>query len=365
MKITKKLTYLLLVFALVLSLAACGQEAKEDDAKTPTTEEGKEENSEEKVEEKPEEESQEAKIAKIGLGSVTSLAKSKELKDGKGAAQADTTVVAVALDAEDKIVDVKIDVAQNKAPMNDDGSLAFETSETLRTKRELGDEYGMRKASGIEKEWFEQADALEEAWIGMTIEEALNMKKDAEKDTLTDLATSVTVKVSGYQDALKKASENLVEAKDAEKLGLGIYSVFGHGTSPAKDEKGAKVQFETNMVALASDKDGKIVASIIDTAQNSVAYELDGSLSEKFNPQGTTKKELGDGYGMKKNSGIGKEWFEQIAGLEQYLVGKTLDDVKAMKLEEGKATDADLLSSVTIAIDEYQKVVTKAIEDIK
>lgn len=343
MKNLKKLTYLLLVLALVLSLAACGDSGKKEG----------------------DEEAMEGAIAKIGLGSVTSLEKSKELKDDKGTAQADTTVVAVAVDAEGKIVDVKIDVAQSKAPVKDDGTLGFETTDVLKTKRELGDEYGMREASGIKKEWFEQADALQEAWKGMTIEEALNMKKDAEKDTLTDLASSVTIKVSGYQNALKAASENLIDAKGAEKLGLGVYTVFGHATAPAKDDKGAKVQFETNMTAIATDKDGKVVASLYDTAQNSVGFEKDGKLAADFKPEGTTKKQLGDEYGMRKASGIKKEWFEQVQAWEEYLVGKTLDDVKAIKLEDGKPTDADLLSSVTIIISDFQTTVTRALENIK
>ena len=319
MKITKKLTYLLLVLALALSLAACGQDAKKEDTKDePKVEDKKDgETKEEPKEEGKDGEAAEATIAKIGLGSTTSLAKSKELKDDKGQAQADTTAVAVAVDANDKIVDVIIDTAQSKAPVKDDGSLGFETSQELKTKRELGEEYGMKDASEIKKEWFEQADALEDAWKGKTIEEALNMKKDEDKDTLPELASSVTIKVSGYQEALKAASENMVEAKDGVKLGLGIDTVFGgHGTAPAKDDKGAKVQFETNMVALATDKDGKIVASLIDTAQNTVEFTKDGKLADNFNEKGTTKKELGEEYGMKDASEIKKEWFEQIEGLE-------------------------------------------------
>lgn len=367
MKIVRKLTYLLLVLALVLSLAACGQEAKKETTKEkPKTEEKKDGEAKDAKTDDKKEEAAAGTIAKIGLGSVTSLAKSKELKDGKGQAQADTTVVAVAVDADGKIVDVIIDTAQSKAPVKDDGTLGFETTQELKTKRDLGNDYKMKDASGIKKEWFEQADALEDAWKGKTIEEALNMKKDAEKDTLPELASSVTIKVSGYQNALKKASENMVEAKDAAKLGLGINTVFGgHGTAPAKDDKGAKVQFETTMAAVATDKDGKIVASLIDTAQNTVEFEKDGKLSAKFNPEGTTKKELGEKYGMKDASGIKKEWDEQMAALEKYLVGKTADDVKKIELKDGKATDADLVSSVTVSIDEYQKVVVEALESAK
>lgn len=366
MKIVRKLTYLLLVLALVLSLAACGQGTKkEGDKKEPKVEEKKDGETKDDSKANDKEAKKEGVIAKIGLGSVTSLAKSKELKDGKGQAQADTTVVALAVDADGKIVDVIIDTAQSKAPVKDDGTFGFETTQELKTKRDLGDEYKMKGASSIKKEWFEQANGLEEAWRGKTVEEALNMKKDEKKDTLPELASSVTIKVSGYQNALKKASENLIDAKDAAKLGLGINTVFGHSTAPAKDDKGAKVQFETTMSAVATDKDGKVVASLIDTAQNTVQFEKDGKLSAKFNPEGTTKKELGEKYGMKGDSGIKKEWNEQITALEKYLVGKTADDVKMIELKDGKATNADLVSSVTVKIGEYQKVVSEALQSAR
>lgn len=373
MKILKKVTYLLLVLALVLSLVACGEtkkpeEAKEGETKTEEPKEG------EKAEEPKEGEKPAAggAIAKLGLGSVTSLAKSKELAEGKGAAQADTTVVALALDAEGKIVDVIIDVAQSKAPIKDDGTLGFEPAATeLKTQRDLGDDYKMKDASGLKKEWYEQADALEEAWIGKTVEEALAMKRDEEKDQFTDLASSVTIKVSGYMEALKRASENTVDAPNAEKIGLGIDTTFGgRGTVPAADGKGAKVQFNTNIAATAVDKDGKIAATLIDVAQNNVEFTPEGKLAQDYTTfESKTKKELGPEYGLIKGSEIKKEWFEQAKALEEYLVGKTADEVKNIKVEKkddahlAVPAEEDLKSSVTVSIDGFQLVVLEAIEN--
>ncbi len=62
---------------------------------------------------------------------------------------------------------------------------------------------------------------------------------------------------------------------------------------------------------------------------------------------------------MKSASGIGKEWYEQIAALENWTKGKTVDEVMAMKTKEGEAghpavpDEADLTSSVTISVDVF------------
>ncbi len=79
-----------------------------------------------------------------------------------------------------------------------------------------------------------------------------------------------------------------------------------------------------------------------------------------------TKNELGDDYGMKKASKIGKEWYEQAKAFADFVVGKTAEEVKAIAVDaEGTTTDADLVSSVTIGIDAFQDIVAKAAESAK
>ena len=72
---------------------------------------------------------------KLGMGVELSTASSKENN-----AQVDATVAAVVLDASGKIVQCRIDVAQNK--MDVTGG-AVDTAKTFETKMELGSRYGM------------------------------------------------------------------------------------------------------------------------------------------------------------------------------------------------------------------------------
>ncbi len=69
---------------------------------------------------------------------------------------------------------------------------------------------------------------------------------------------------------------------------------------------------------------------------------------------------------MKKVSAIGKEWNEQIAALEVWMVGKTSAEVKALPLTEGKIKDGeDLKSSVSVTVTDHLAAFEKAVAAAK
>ena len=63
--------------------------------------------------------------------------------------------------------------------------------------------------------------------------------------------------------------------------------------------------------------------------------------------------------------GIGKEWDEQAKAYDEWLMGKTADDVAGIELEDGKATDEDLLAGATITISDFVAATTEAFEVTK
>ena len=77
----------------------------------------------------------------------------------------------------------------------------------VKSKKELGEDYGMRNASAIKKEWFEQAEALEAWMVGKTPAEITGLELLEEVPQAEDLMSSVTIKVVGYLDAFKEAAE--------------------------------------------------------------------------------------------------------------------------------------------------------------
>ena len=144
---------------------------------------------------------------KIGLSVISSMTSSKEAGEEDGTAQVDSIVAAVVVDEQGKIVSCYLDTAQNQMGFIAEGKVVM--TEELQTKRELGDQYGMRAASGIGKEWYEQAANMEAYLIGKTAEGVTGIAvNEDQKPTDPDLAAGVTVSISGYQTAAVKAIKN-------------------------------------------------------------------------------------------------------------------------------------------------------------
>ena len=120
-------------------------------------------------------------------------------------------------------------------------------------------------------------------------------------------------------------------------------------------------QAYTYYAATTFGSDGKITSCIIDASQTNVNISSAGRITTDLKAPLETKNELGAKYGMKKASGIGKEWNEQAEAFAKYVIGKTADEVSGISLDEKAAPkDADLKSSVTVAIGEMIEVITKA-----
>ncbi len=303
---------------------------------------------------------------KTGLAAVTSLTSSKSATaDADGLAQTDAAVVAVTVDQDGKIVDCVIDAIQAKINFGADGSLKTDISTIFKTKTELGADYGMAKASPIGKEWFEQAAALAEYVKGKTVDEVLAIAVNEDKQpTGADLTASVTIKIGSYLEAIVKAAQNAqaIGAGAGDKLGLGIASDMHMSKAAAADAAGS-AQSYSFMTAVTYNDQGVVTSCIMDALQGTVAFDAAGQITSDVSAAPQTKNELGEAYGMKKASAIGKEWNEQAAGFAAFVVGKNAEQVTGIQLtEDGKAADADLASVASVTVSEMQAVVLKALQ---
>ena len=301
----------------------------------------------------------------VGTGSVTNVA--NKVKEGADTtAQFDTTFASVVLEG-NVIKYVYFDVAQDKVTYDATGHVTSDNSASM-SKKDLGDNYGMKDKSSIKKEWFEQVEALEKWAVGKTVEEVLNMpttQKD-EKHTVPadkDLMTGCTIGVTGFQQALDKAVKNAVEVKDVASVGSAILTDVSGKDATAEKSGEAKASSTYGVVAL--DKDGKVVFTQTDEAQNAVKFTTAGALDGEAMAV-PTKAEKKDEYGMKKASSIGKEWFEQNQAFDEWTVGKTSKEISGMEVttnEAGKTVtvDKDLMTGCTMGVDSLQKVTVTAI----
>lgn len=154
-------------------------------------------------------------LAASGLGSVTTMSGAGAEADKAGSVTINTTMCALELDDAGKITAVSFDIAQNKVGFDATGALTDELTGEHPTKKELGDGYGMKAASGIGKEWFEQAEALEDWCVGKTVEEVVTMptydKGDGHHTQVpddVDLKTGCTIDMGSFLGALQEAADN-------------------------------------------------------------------------------------------------------------------------------------------------------------
>ena len=66
--------------------------------------------------------------------------------------------------------------------------------------------YGMKEASGIKREWYEQADAFDTFVRGKTAAQLTDTKLDG--DGKTDAIAGCTISVSGMVESVAKAAED-------------------------------------------------------------------------------------------------------------------------------------------------------------
>jgi len=363
----KKFFAMLLMVCMVLSLAACGQQAAAPAAEQPAAEaevpaEEPAAEAEAPAEEPAAEEAAAEAEYKLGMGISLNMNSSKTEN-----AQVDATVAAVVTDAEGKIVAVKLDVAQNKMEITDG---AVDTEKTFMTKCELGDDYNMVKFSDATLEWYQQAAAFEEYVIGKTADEVAGLETVVTEDghtVTTDetLYASCSISIADFQEAIAKAcndEQGQNFTADDFILGLAVISTADESVAATAEEDGV-VKMYSEFAAVALDAEGKILAAVTDATQPQIKIDTAGEIVETvFNG---TKRELKEDYNMVKFSDATLEWYEQAQNFVDYAVGKTADELAATETvinEEGHEVFADetLYGSVSISIDGMIDVIAKA-----
>lgn len=147
-------------------------------------------------------------LAATGLGSVTSVTVTDATAEKAGSVSVSTYLCAVSLDEEGRIVTVDFDAVLPAGTFDTTGAAGEYVAEP-QTKNELKEGYGMKAASPIGKEWYEQMNALEDWCVGKTVAEVLATPLN-EKGAATDvdLVSGCTVHINDQLKALEKAAAN-------------------------------------------------------------------------------------------------------------------------------------------------------------
>lgn len=358
----KKIALLLGLVLTVSSLAVgCGNAKDENKAPENKTEDNKTEDN------KTEDNNTVAEGGlRTGLAVSTNVSGSKEAAaDAEGEAKADMTIAAVTVDSEGKIVECIIDGIQGTVKFDAAGKVTSDLAE-VKTKNELGADYGMVAFGGAVAEWNEQAAAFAAYCVGKTADEVTGMEITEDgKAADADLAATCTINVQGFQAVVAQAVANATDlgAKAGDKLGFG--AITSVANSADAGEKDGVAEVNTTISVLTVNGEGKISSAVIDGVQAKVSFDAAGKITSDLAAAVKTKNELGADYGMVAYGGAKAEWNEQAAAYAAYAVGKTADEVNATAVTEGVPSDADLAASVTIHIADFNNVITKAFNSAK
>ena len=146
----------------------------------------------------------------LKLGVATEQSCKDATEDANGQNQLETTFLAVALDAEGKVVAAASDCVQVKFTFDAAGASTYDLAKAVSSKKELGTNYGMSaygsdlNGDGVVKEWNEQAAAFDAACVGKTVAE-MEALAGADGYGVAELQTAgCTMGVNGFVKAASK-----------------------------------------------------------------------------------------------------------------------------------------------------------------
>ena len=149
------------------------------------------------------------------------------------------------------------------------------------------------------------------------------------------------------------------------RVGIGSYTATEDSSSAVSDDNG-KTVVDTTYATVIFDENNIIQKVYIDQVETKVYFDSKGQLvNESAYNDIRSKRELGDEYGMKAASNIGKEWYEQINSLESWLVGKNIAEISDSVMNmNGYGTDNDYANNIVNGAENMMDGVVDGAENI-
>ncbi len=294
----------------------------------------------------------------FGLGNKAAYA----VKSSGTYIQVDVTMGGFLFDKDGKVLTSYIDVMQVKikgltattaGPSVD--ATKLNTGSDFKTKRELGDAYGMA-STATKGEWYVQANAWQAFTVGKTAAAV------AAANGTEALTATVTIHTNDYEYVLTEAWANRVEFSsfDTANLKVGVGMTSSH----------SNLKTTINTLASVFDADNKVVLAIVDVFQPAylvtevapvgseaatytIAINATSVQTDTVNALIKSKLDLGDLYGMGSTATKG-EWYVQAAAWQDFVVGKTAAEAAAAN------GTAALTATVTIHTIDFENCLTEA-----
>lgn len=138
----------------------------------------------------------------LKLGIVSSQSGAKDATaDESGKNGFETAISATVVNVDKKVVATAIDTVAFEVSFDTKGATADETK-VIDSKREKGDNYGMKAYGGAAKEWYEQVDALETLCVGKTADEITALAVEDGKGVADVQSAGCTITIANIVKAV-------------------------------------------------------------------------------------------------------------------------------------------------------------------
>ena len=238
------------------------------------------------------------------------LAINSTVKASKGKASVASDFAGVVL-ADGKVVATMLDSCEQKFSIEDGALVAPETPAV--SKNDQGDSYVMPAGA-----WYVQAQVFANSTVGKTVAELADL--EVVSDALATAGCTMQNTTAGYKATIIAAAGKVASIPENTPV------VKDYQIVVVTDSAISNGKVSNHALALVIGADGKIVAARFDCAEIKPALDEGGELIAQDSV--TTKVELGDSYsGMAAGS-----WADQAKAFENYIVGKTAEEVANLDL---------------------------------
>ena len=148
--------------------------------------------------------------ATLKLGAYTEQSCKDATEEANGQNQVATTFVALAVDADGKVVAATSDCVQVKFTFDATGASTFDLTKAVASKKEQGTAYGMSaygsdlNGDGVVKEWNEQAAAFDAACVGKKVAELSSLLGENGYGNADLQTAGCTMAINGFVKAADK-----------------------------------------------------------------------------------------------------------------------------------------------------------------
>ncbi len=264
---------------------------------------------------------------KLGLATVTTVSKSQNATpDFPGVARTDITMAAVTVDESGIIHQCILDGITGVIPFDATGALQAPEDLSFHSKNELGDSYGMHKASPMGKEWDQQAASFAAYAVGKRVDELHS----------GDVAASVTVDTDSFLQAICAAVQESSDlgTQEGDRLALSSDACMDNSRSADSDAGQNGSACCSAVMGAVTFRGEKITACRFDGVETNLPFTPDGIVSTNVSLPQLSKDILADAYGIRRCGAEGKCWYQQANAFAATTIGLTAQQVSRLPREE-------------------------------